>query len=160
MPGFGIPFPCLDAVLNVPLSPHLQDVCERMFHRTTALCKYLLVLHAPGLAPEKQVEATLEASISPRVMETFPNAVQIVLKDAITQCQATPPTTWPSALLDLINREDLTLLASSQQPQIREPTPRQVSLWQRSCSRHANSFRLLLSAMSIPSAKLPKHQHC
>jgi anaphase-promoting complex subunit 1 len=61
------------------------------------------------------------------MLESFPDAVIAVLKHAIAQCQATPPTTWTSALLDLINREDLTLLASGRQPRPQELVLKQVS---------------------------------
>ena len=127
LPGFAVPFPSLDAVLNVPLSPHLQDVCERLFPRITALSKYLLVLHAPGLSPQKQVEAIAESAISARMLETFPSSIVAVLKDAIAQCQAAPPTTWSPALLDLINRDDLTLLASGDHPREQESAAKYVS---------------------------------
>lgn len=125
LPGFGVPFASLDVVLNIPLSPHLQAVCERSFPRTTSISKYLLVLHAPNLAPDKQVEAISEAGISTRLLETFPDAIVAVLKDAIVQCQATPPTIWSSVSLDLIGREDLALLASGKKPRPREPAPSQ-----------------------------------
>jgi anaphase-promoting complex subunit 1 len=127
LPGFSAPFASLDSVLNVPLSPHLQAVCERFFPRTTAMSKYLLVLHAPELAPEKQVQAISESRITSKMLETFPDAVSAILRDAIVQCQASPPTTWSAALLELINRDDLMLLASGQQPQPKEPEHKLVS---------------------------------
>ena len=124
---FNSPFPSLDAVLNVPLTPNLQSVCERYFPLTIAMSKFLLQLHAPRLALDKQIEAILESSISSRVLDILPDAVVTMLKSAIIQRQSSPPTTWPSALLSLIDREDLMLLASSGQPQPREMVQRRVS---------------------------------
>ena len=126
-PGFGIPFPSLDAVLNVPLSPALQSACEQFFPRISRLSKYLLVFHATVLPPEKQVEAISEAGITPCMLETLPDAVITILKDGVVKCQANPPTTWSSPLLELIDREDLILLAKASQPRPRETLARSVS---------------------------------
>ncbi|KIW02860.1 uncharacterized protein PV09_05913 [Verruconis gallopava] len=124
-PVFDAPFPSLDAILNVPMSPHLQTASAQLFPRITAISKYLVLLRAPALSPEKQIEAITEAGISPRMLETLPSSIIAILKDILTQCQAYPPTTWSSDLLDLINREDLALLASGRQPQPREPGSKQ-----------------------------------
>jgi hypothetical protein len=147
-------------VLNVPLSPHLQEACEALFPRITAISKYLLVLHAPDLTPQKQVEAVSEAAISPRMLETLPDSVIAMLKDAIAQCQVAPPTTWVSKPLALIDRGDLTLLASGRQPRLREPVPRQVCLMPSYLFSSAHVFRLLLFAMHTPSVKVLKQLRC
>lgn len=126
-PGQTTLYPTLDGVLNVPLSPHLQAACERFFPRIVAISKYLLVLHAPDLAAEKQVAATSESAVSSHMLETLPSAIEIIFKNAITQCQASPPTTWPASFLNLINRDDLVFLASSRQPGLHDPVPTLVS---------------------------------
>jgi anaphase-promoting complex subunit 1 len=127
-PGLTAPYPTLDGVLNVPLSPHLQAACERFFPRIVAISKYLLVRHALDLAPEKQVAAMVESAVSSHMLETVPSAIETILKNAIIQCQASPPTTWSANLLNLINRDDLVFLASSSQPALLDAATTFVSL--------------------------------
>jgi anaphase-promoting complex subunit 1 len=113
-PGFSFNFPSLGALLSS--SKDLQIDCAHFFPRTTAISKYLVALRACDLPSEKQVEAIVEAGISRRMLDTLPEAVRTIMNDAITRCQANPPTTWSKTLLRLVGREDLVLLSDVQRP--------------------------------------------
>jgi anaphase-promoting complex subunit 1 len=91
--------------------------------------KFLVTLRACDLPPEKQVEAISEAGISVRMLDTLPEAVRAMMKDAITKCQANPPTTWSNSFLELVGREDLVLLSKVQRPGPQDMTPNSVSLF-------------------------------
>jgi hypothetical protein len=125
-PGFSISFPSLEILLST--SKDLQNACSHFFPRTTALSKYLVTLRACDLTPDKQVEAITEAGITMRVLDSLPEAVRAIMKDAITKCQANPPTTWSNSFLELVGREDLVLLSTAQRPGLQDMTPNSVSL--------------------------------
>ncbi|KAJ9130747.1 Negative regulator of mitosis, partial [Coniochaeta hoffmannii] len=54
------------------------------------------------------VEAMFDSGFTPQILETLPEAILAPLQDAIFLCQSVPPTTWPSPLLELIDRTDVS----------------------------------------------------
>lgn len=63
------------------------------------------------------VEAMHSSGITSRVLDTLPEAVLVPLRDAISKCQARPPPSWSTPLLELVNRTDISLvLAADQKP--------------------------------------------
>lgn len=61
----------------------------------------------PERTGREMVEVMFECGFTPQVLETLPEAILAPLQDAIFMCQSEPPTTWPSPLLELINRTDV-----------------------------------------------------
>jgi anaphase-promoting complex subunit 1 len=56
------------------------------------------------------VEAMHGAGMTPRVLETLPEALLAPMQDAIAMCQAKPPSSWSRELLELVNRGDISLI--------------------------------------------------
>ena len=63
-------------------------------------------------SPIEFVEAMHESGITPFVLETLPEAILVPLRDAIVQCQGSPPSTWSRKLLDLVDRSDVAAVFS------------------------------------------------
>ena len=82
----------------------------------TYIFKRLFTLLKPKRSPVDTVEAIHKAGITSKVMESLPEALLVPIRDAISQCQAHPPTTWPSELFELVGRSDMNLILTSRKP--------------------------------------------
>ncbi|KAH7138253.1 negative regulator of mitosis [Dendryphion nanum] len=108
-----IPFPTLATLIRKSkASPHssvnIEEVISSATPRTIALHNFFQ--HVDKLAnPRKAVEAIERSGITTNMLATLPEAVKAPLMEAITSCQANPPTTWSTSLLKLVQREDLDL---------------------------------------------------
>ncbi|KAI1817689.1 hypothetical protein GGS20DRAFT_531438 [Poronia punctata] len=58
-------------------------------------------------SPASFVEAMYRSGIAGAVLESLPEALLVPLRDAITQCQSSPPVGWSAGLLELVNRADV-----------------------------------------------------
>ena len=65
--------------------------------------------HDANPTAESQVEAMVKSGITMRMLSNFPEALLAILSEPIVQCQAEPPTSWSSTLLEYVSREDLDL---------------------------------------------------
>ncbi|KAL2009101.1 hypothetical protein VTN00DRAFT_7295 [Thermoascus crustaceus] len=74
--------------------------------RTLALNGFLSEARNLRKAPEK-VELLFRWGLTGNVIETLPDGVSAPLYETIACCQVNPPTSWSSALLRLIDRDDL-----------------------------------------------------
>ena len=63
-------------------------------------------------SPVEFVEAMRESGITPFILETLPEAILVPLRDAIVQCQGSPPSNWSQKLLDLVDRSDVAAVFS------------------------------------------------
>ncbi|OCK76345.1 hypothetical protein K432DRAFT_428787 [Lepidopterella palustris CBS 459.81] len=111
-------FPTLALLVGKPTSsPHNPEDIEQRFSvltpRSIALEKYLRNIRSTAKSPAMAVELMAKSGISTRMLETFPEAARAPLREAIVRCQASPPTTWSSSLLKLVQREDLDLRSAS-----------------------------------------------
>lgn len=110
-------FPTLDMLIAQPdkaqlshPSQSLAEVVAALTPRTAALCKYLSKIRRGVQTPSFQVETMLASGIDNRMLETFPSAVVAGIREAIVECQSSPPTTWNETLLEVVGREDLNML--------------------------------------------------
>ncbi|KAB5526420.1 putative APC1 protein [Coniochaeta sp. 2T2.1] len=62
----------------------------------------------PNRTGREMVEAMYDCGFTPQILETLPEAILAPLQDAIFVCQSEPPAAWPSPLLELINRTDVS----------------------------------------------------
>ncbi|KAH8903384.1 hypothetical protein BR93DRAFT_902379 [Coniochaeta sp. PMI_546] len=62
----------------------------------------------PTRTGREMVEVMFNCGFTPQILETLPEAILAPLQDAIFMCQSEPPITWPSPLLELINRTDVS----------------------------------------------------
>jgi anaphase-promoting complex subunit 1 len=107
------PFPTLAMLIRKSkASPHssinIDEIITGVTPRTVALHRFFRDID-PASSPRRVVELIKSCSISPDMIATLPEAAKAPLMEAITRCQANPPTTWSSSLLRLIQREDLDL---------------------------------------------------
>lgn len=108
-----MPFPSLAMLIRKSkASPHssvnVNEIIRSATPRTVALHRFFQDVDKIS-NPRKAVELIERCGINARILATLPEAAKAPLMEAITRCQANPPTTWPSALLKLVQREDLDL---------------------------------------------------
>ncbi|KAF2033304.1 negative regulator of mitosis [Setomelanomma holmii] len=107
------PFPTLAMLIRKSkASPHssinIDEIIASVTPRTVALHRFFRDLD-PSSSPRKVVELMETCGITAEVLATLPEVAKAPLMEAITKCQANPPTTWSSSLLSLVQREDLDL---------------------------------------------------
>ncbi|KAF2121815.1 negative regulator of mitosis [Lophiotrema nucula] len=108
-----VPFPTLAVLIRKSkASPHssvnIDEVISGVTPRTVAIHKFFQDVDQLSNS-RKSVELIERCSIDNRLLATLPEAAKAPLMEAITRCQANPPTTWSSSLLKLVGREDLDL---------------------------------------------------
>ena len=86
-----------------------QGQVAKLTPRTIALIRYIDEITKANIDPTGKVEKMAQCGITYDMMETFPEAVLINLRQAITKCQINPPATWNDLLLKLVDREDMVL---------------------------------------------------
>ncbi|POS73766.1 hypothetical protein DHEL01_v207839 [Diaporthe helianthi] len=82
----------------------------------TFLLKKFLALFSPSTSHVEVVELMHRCGFTTDVLETLPEAVLAPLKDAISMCQARPPSTWPEELLALVHRTDVATVLKRHRP--------------------------------------------
>ncbi|PSN62525.1 negative regulator of mitosis [Corynespora cassiicola Philippines] len=110
------PFPTLASLIRQSkASPHssvnVDEVITGVTPRTKALQKFFRDIDWSS-QPRKTVELIERCGITVQMLATLPETAKAPLMEAITRCQANPPTTWTSSLLKLVQREDLDLSLS------------------------------------------------
>ncbi|KAF2623369.1 hypothetical protein BU25DRAFT_400779 [Macroventuria anomochaeta] len=111
------PFPTLAMLIRKSkASPHssinIDEIVTDVTPRTMSLHGFFRDID-PTSSPRKVVELIETCGISTDTIATLPEAAKAPLMEAITRCQANPPTTWSSSLLKLVQREDLDLTSIS-----------------------------------------------
>lgn len=84
--------------------------------RTFMLKKFLASFTA-STSHVEVVELMNRCGFTAGVLETLPEAVLTPLKDAISMCQAKPPSTWSKELLALVHRSDIATVLKRHHPQ-------------------------------------------
>lgn len=107
------PFPTLAVLIRKSkASPHssinIDEIIASVTPRTVALHRFFRDID-PASSPRRVVELIQTCGIDADMLATLPEAAKAPLMEAITRCQANPPTTWSSSLLRLVQREDLDL---------------------------------------------------
>jgi anaphase-promoting complex subunit 1 len=111
------PFPTLATLVRKSkASPHssinIDEIIASVTPRTIALHKFFRDID-PASSPRTVVELVETCGVSPEMLATLPETAKAPLMEAITRCQANPPTTWSSSLLRLVQREDLDFSSAS-----------------------------------------------
>ncbi|EMD96952.1 hypothetical protein COCC4DRAFT_142110 [Bipolaris maydis ATCC 48331] len=111
------PFPTLATLIRKSkASPHssinIDEIIAGVTPRTVALHNFFRDID-PASSPRRVVELIQRCEINSDMLATLPEAAKAPLMEAITRCQANPPTTWSSSLLKLVQREDLDLRHNS-----------------------------------------------
>ncbi|KAF2252639.1 hypothetical protein BU26DRAFT_453048 [Trematosphaeria pertusa] len=147
------PFPTLAMrIRKSKASPHssvnIDEVISDTTPRTIALHKFFRDIDH-GADPRKTVELVEKCGISTQMLSTLPEAAKAPLMEAITRCQANPPTTWSRSLLKLVQREDLDLSLASMDDS-NQDTPQS----------HGYGTMAILSASHSPVASRDVHTIC
>jgi anaphase-promoting complex subunit 1 len=73
----------------------------------TLMLKRFLATFTHSMSHAQIVELMYGCGFTAEVLETLPEAVLVPLKDAISMCQARPPSNWFPELLALVHRSDI-----------------------------------------------------
>jgi anaphase-promoting complex subunit 1 len=99
----------LNQFLSSKASHSMKSRAANFTPRLSAITRYFDTIRDRNLTAERQVEEMVHSGITMRMLETFPEALRVILNEPIVQCQAEPPTSWSNTLLEYISREDLDL---------------------------------------------------
>ena len=84
---------------------NVQSLLMEMTPRTNLVTKVLLL--------NGQVSRVLKMvsyGADSRIMETLPEGLAVSLRAAVAECQAQPSSTWDARIMDLIGRDDISML--------------------------------------------------
>ncbi|ROW08743.1 hypothetical protein VPNG_06380 [Cytospora leucostoma] len=84
--------------------------------RTSLFNKFFSSL-TPSTTYVEVVELMNRCGFTVNILESLPEAVLTPLKDAISMCQARPPTAWSKELLALVHRSDIAVMLKRHRPQ-------------------------------------------
>ncbi|KAK2757907.1 Anaphase-promoting complex subunit 1 [Arachnomyces sp. PD_36] len=84
----------------------------RLTPRTFALTGFISEVSA-RLSMGERVQSLLRWGLTADVIETLPEGISAPLYESIVRCQTNPPTSWGTALLELIDRDDLCMSMNS-----------------------------------------------
>ncbi|KAJ6153832.1 hypothetical protein N7470_006791, partial [Penicillium chermesinum] len=101
----------LDTVAVSDRAPRKGRMWQRCFNltpRTMALNGFFTEAHRVS-TPLEKIKLLHRWGLTKSIIDTFPEGVSAPLYETIMQCQTTASTSWNSALLELIDREDLYL---------------------------------------------------
>lgn len=124
--GASKPFLSLSTITVLGTREHaspLSQLEREILPRLTSLSSLAACFNAIKASPSTVVETLRESNLGPGIFETLPDGVLAPLREAISRCQTTPPTTWSPDLLELVAREDLIDL-SQQDKEANRPTSR------------------------------------
>lgn len=105
-------YPTLDVIATIgngaTPSKELQQAAREITPRLSVLSDMVASTSGLSVSATDTVLLMSEYNVTLEMMETLPEAIAAPLRDAISKCEMEPPTTWPSSLLSLVGREDLT----------------------------------------------------
>jgi anaphase-promoting complex subunit 1 len=105
------PYPSISSIARIGSAAVVSKVSENMVNRLTPRTKILsdLLVSAGELfvRPTKMVEMLAQKRMTVDIIETFPESIAAVFKEAIARCEKEPPTIWRDTLLRLVGRADL-----------------------------------------------------
>ncbi|KAF2219915.1 hypothetical protein BDZ85DRAFT_204904 [Elsinoe ampelina] len=99
--------------------PHPEQIM--LLPRLTILSRFVKLTSGKYPRPSQVVENMQESGMSESFIATLPEATSAYLREYITRCQISPPSTWSPSLLRMTDREDLVLSGPSESGPIRAP---------------------------------------
>ncbi|PNS21406.1 hypothetical protein CAC42_1185 [Sphaceloma murrayae] len=82
-----------------------------LLSRQVLLARFLENVSALRRLPAAAVEVMQQNGMSSDFIESLPDSTAVLLKEMVSRCQSSPPSTWSSALLHMVDREDLVASA-------------------------------------------------
>ncbi|KFA51100.1 hypothetical protein S40293_04765 [Stachybotrys chartarum IBT 40293] len=95
---------------RIPDTDKKQDGRWDAITPRTLIFKHFFRLVHPQSTAVEMVEAMKESGLTAQVQQTLPEAILVLLQDAISLCQPHPPTSWTRDLLELVKRSDIDLI--------------------------------------------------
>ena len=108
-------FATVGEFLHSKIGQNIRSRAANLTPCLSAINQFFDLTHDKNSTAEGQVEAMVKSGITMRMLSTFPEALLAILSEPIVQCQAEPPTSWSSTLLQYISREDLDLRLRTKQ---------------------------------------------
>ena len=93
------------------ISKPIKKLISGLTPRTTSIISYFERIRSNNDLPSSQVELMQLCGIDKSVIETLPESILAPMRNALVRCQANPPTTWNTDLLNLVGRDDLNQLS-------------------------------------------------
>lgn len=95
---------------RIPDTDKKQDGRWDAITPRTLIFKHFFRLVHPQSTAVQMVEAMKECGLTAQVQQTLPEAILVLLQDAISLCQPHPPSSWTRDLLELVKRSDIDLI--------------------------------------------------
>ncbi|KAJ5162397.1 hypothetical protein N7492_007789 [Penicillium capsulatum] len=96
----------VNASEHAPRKGRMWQECFSITPRTLALDGFLSDAHK-ATTPLEKIKLLHRWGLTKSIIDTFPEGVSAPLYETVMQCQIEASTSWNSALLELIDREDL-----------------------------------------------------
>lgn len=90
-----------------PLSAILMTQAMELTPRTAMLSQLLEMTYVYSVQPQQIVEAMSACGMTNDILESLPVGISAPCREAIKQCECSPPLTWSQALFQLVGREDM-----------------------------------------------------
>ncbi|KAM0716993.1 hypothetical protein Q7P37_006845 [Cladosporium fusiforme] len=94
---------------DTKVSKAFSDASARMASRITLLSRIFEETQGLRTSAVAIVETAAKHNLTTEVLETLPEAIAALFREAIAKCEKQPPTTWPISLLKLVGRQDLDI---------------------------------------------------
>ncbi|KAI9847292.1 MAG: Anaphase-promoting complex subunit 1 [Sclerophora amabilis] len=92
--------------------------------RTPIILNLFESLAKKQMSAEDIINVLIKVGIDTHFLETLPEGILTPLREALVTSQADPPTTWTKPSLDLVDRNDLSILLSTEKK--RKDSPRSL----------------------------------
>lgn len=89
-----------------------EEYWKRLTPRSPKIVELFTRIAIRPSSPTDFVQKMVELGIDSHFLETLPEGLATPLREAITACQADPPTTWSEQALRLVGRDDVRLLVA------------------------------------------------
>lgn len=94
---------------NAKVSKAFSEASAKMTSRITLLSRVFEETRGLTTSAIAIVETAAKHNLATEALETLPEAIAALIREAIAKCEKQPPTTWPSVLLKLVGRQDLDI---------------------------------------------------
>ncbi|MCJ1410044.1 Anaphase-promoting complex subunit 1 [Ptychographa xylographoides] len=108
---------------------------QQLTPRTLIVLKMLSTQQKSSAA---RISAMVGSGLDNNILDTFPEGVAASLRASIASCQAAPVTTWPSSILELIDRDDIRDL--DQPDQISRPRAKVANTFSHDALRDVHAI--------------------
>ncbi|KAF4556280.1 Negative regulator of mitosis-like protein [Elsinoe fawcettii] len=142
------------AALGSEHNAHGRSTSDQMLTlpRLTTLSKFLERISASSRETYQIVEIMQQTGMSEIFLATLPESTAGYLREYIAVCRVSPPSTWSSSLLRMVDREDLMLVVPSEAQLVRP------GIHQRHVVSAASDLYALLSSTERPIPLSRSHE--